>query len=478
MHLIVGLTVFNVAFVVAGYGLLAALRRPFSIVDLGLAFCAGFALLLVASCLLALAGRVPRRLDFLLLAAAAASPLAARAVRHGRGSSGRWRPSLPRGPARWVRLLAFAGIAGAGLGYAILLLRESSVDVLDEWDAWSYWTLIARKYLLFGDLPKAVLGSAHPDYPPLVPLMQSLFFRFAGGIHTQLLHVEYALLVLAFALAVARLAAERLPFPAGAAFGLYVLLLPGLERNVPDALADVPVAIFASLAAVAMASWLMDGRLSWLGLFVVFGAAAAWTKNEGTMLVACIGFCGTAAALGRRWRRAAVTAAATAVAYLLFYPWHSWLRSHHVAGWVPVYRGLNLHNIAQHRAEAVGAFHTLWSQLGSIDVWGGVPYLSLALLVVALVARRGVRVALFAVAAPALAFGFFVWVYAIADQPLGIAWLLATSSTRVVTSVGLMAAAVLPLQVMALLESSQPPRDRDDVLRRAEPPPAALSTEP
>jgi hypothetical protein len=452
VHLIFGLALFNAAFLAAGFGLLRALRVKSVVADAGLAFCAGFALLLVGCCLLAVAGVLPTIAVFLLLAAAASSPLGVVAFRARHVSSLLpRRPRLPTDRLGWISTASAAAVGLAAGLYCALLLREATVDMLDEWDAWSAWTLRAKALVAFGDFPKANAIGAHPDYPPLVPIMQSLFLRFAGGLDTQALHVEYALLAIAFVLAVGRIASEWLPRGAAVACAAYVLLLPGLERNVPDALADVPVAIFAGLAAMSVANWTLRREPRWLVLAALFASAGAWTKNEGTMLLLCVGVVGAIVTLGRRWRVPAGVAGATALAYLLFYPWRLWATSHGVQGWVPLTQGFSLHNLLERRGAAGAAFHNLWDQFASLDQWVALPYLSLAALALALVLRRGVRVSLFAVGVPAAAFAFYVWVYTISDQPLGLSWLLATSSSRVMTSVGLVSAALLPLQLGAVL---------------------------
>src|SRR5581483_5597223 len=59
VHPVIGLVVVNVCFVVCGYGVLTAARRPCSPADAGLAFCAGLGALSLLACLVGLAGHVP-----------------------------------------------------------------------------------------------------------------------------------------------------------------------------------------------------------------------------------------------------------------------------------------------------------------------------------------------------------------------------------------------------------------------------------
>ena len=471
MHAVGGLALLNLAFLGGGYGVLRALGRRITAADAGLAFCIGFAVLGIGASLLAVAGYVPGVAAFLVLAAAAASPLAplARGLRRPRLRRPSLRPSLAT--AVTTVLVAVTAV------YAIATLVVASVKFLDEWDAWSMWTLKAKGLVVFGNLGTAdFAGSAHPDYPILVPVIQSLVFRFIGSFDTQLVHVEHALLPIAFAGALARLLHRRLPSPALAVVALVVLVAPGVARNVPDALADVPVAIFVSLAGLALGLWLLDRRPSWLPLFVIFAAAATWTKDEGAASVAGMAVAAAPLAVRRPVIRslAPLIAAVTAVVLVLL-PWEVWKSVKGATYDTNLRQGLSLRFIGTRGHAAARAIDAMWGQLGDVRLWLAIPYILIAVVIAAFLLRRGRRLALFSVLAPTLAFLLYVWVYAIRTDPLGITWTLDTTVTRVTTSIGLLAAALLAADLGVL---AGPPGEARELSSPGEGGPEAAAAEP
>ena len=455
MHAIAGLVAYNLCFVAAGYGVLAVLRRQLALGDAGLAYLLGLAVLLISVSVLATSGHVVGIPAFLALTGLFASGLL---VHWHRGM----RPTLkrprlgdrrPAWTAVWLLVFGVAAIA-----YGAVLLRASTVAPLTEWDAWAMWTMKAKALIVYGNLGVADWIAAHPDYPILVPMLQSFAFRFMGAMNTQVLHVQYALITLAFVATIWRLLSGRLGAAVAAAWALYALLLPGLEVNVPDALGDVPVAIFASLAAFAFAFWLKDRSTDWLYLYAIFGAAALWTKNEGLSAVMMIAVVGILASIRRPLVRNVLPPVAASLSiYVLFLPWTEWMKSQGIGHDRNLAAGLHPVLLLRERARAAHALSDLWSQLSSVDTWFALPYLSLLLVVAALVAGRDRRLAVFALLVPAGLLLSYVVIYTISTDPLGLDWYLSTSSSRVVTSVGLILVALLPVQVLALVEPRRVP---------------------
>jgi len=264
--------------------------------------------------------------------------------------------------------------------------------------------------------------------------------------------VEYALLVIAFAAAVWRLLAERATPLVGAVAALAVLMLPGLEASVPLALADVPLAVFSALAALFLAVWIVDRRGSSLALFGAFGAFAGWTKNEGTVLVLALGLLGVIACASRRPRTSLLPFAAAAAALAATLPWRVWTATHHAHLDTPLREGLRLGYLRDRLSSAHVVAGNFWDHVGNVHAWFAAPYL-LAALSLLLVARGQRRLAVFALGAPAIAFLLFVWAYAIRNDPLGIQWLLQTSATRTMSSIGLLAAVLALFELTTLLGS-------------------------
>lgn len=440
MHVLIGLAALNLFFLVWGYALLAAARRGIRLADCGLAFCAGIGGLSTLACLAAVAGHVPGTIFV-----SVASLLAGAALVYSRRRLLRLRLPVRSGAALPAVLLGLVAAC-----YAALLLRDAYVRPLVEWDAWAIWTARAKALVTIGQLGGATSVGPEPAYPPLVPMMQSLVFRFVGSFNSQVVHVEYALLVIAFAAAMWRLLAERSTAIVGAAAAFAVLMLPALETNVPDAQADVPLAVFAALAAFFLADWIADRDRSSLALFAVFGALAGWTKNEGSMLVLALGLIAAIACAGRRWRTSMTALLAAGAALLATAPWRVWTARHGIHVDTPLSSGLHPGYLRDRLPRTGTIADDFWQHLGDAHAWFAAPYL-LAVLSLVVFTSRSKRLAIFSAGAPILAFALFVWAYMIRNDPLGLRWLLDTSTARTTLSIGLVSLVLVFFQVAALL---------------------------
>ncbi|MBS2021367.1 MAG: glycosyltransferase family 39 protein, partial [Deltaproteobacteria bacterium] len=182
-------------------------------------------------------------------------------------------------------------LAWTALGLSVLLalvaFRHRVLAHPDgEWDSWAIWTLRAR-FLARGGA-QAGLGPEveHPDYPLLLPLLTAQGLALpklsssplppiaAGFVFT-------ALGPLALGLLVARLRGHV----AGLLAASSLLLLPFWVRSGADLYADVPLATLALAAAGTLALALETDSLRLLPLAGLFAGLAAWTKNEGALVL-------------------------------------------------------------------------------------------------------------------------------------------------------------------------------------------------
>jgi hypothetical protein len=451
---LIGLVALNLLFLIWGYALLAAAGRGVSLLDGGLAFCAGLGALSLAACLTAIAGHVPGW----IAVSAATVPVVAWLVwstreAWTRRTSWSWRPARPRPDSLAAMLVGLVASA-----YSVLLIRDAYVRPLAEWDAWAIWTVKAKALVVFDQLGAVSSVGAEPAYPPLVPMLQSLVFRFVGSPNSRVVHVEYALLVVAFAAAIWRLLAERASPVVGAVAGLAVLMLPALRRNLPEALADVPLAVFATLAALFLATWIADRRGRSLVLFAAFGTFAGWTKNEGTMIVFVLGLTAVFASASRRPRTMLPALLATAIALAATAPWRLWTAARELHIDTPLGDGLRPTYLSGRFSRAGTIAVDFWHHLGDAHAWFSGPYL-LAVLSVLVFLTTSRRLAIFSVGVPALAFVLFVWAYMIRNDPLGVRWLLDTSSSRTTLSIGLIAFVLGFFELAILLD---PRKGRED----------------
>ena len=218
-----------------------------------------------------------------------------------------------------------------------------------------------------------------------------------------------------------------------------VVVAPSLGIQAAYALADVPLAVFFSLAGLFAWIWLEEEDVGALALLAIFGAAAVASKNEGALFVGTLfAVVLVLTVFGRAWRTALLTLAAGAVALVGIVPWRLWARGHHLTNY---YAGSALH------LDRVGRVPTSVVRLlrEAVDPTSWLALLPLALVAAVLAwvyggARRG---PLLVLATLVLSFVELVIVYWATSLPFD--YDLNTTARRVIMSPLLFAAVLSPL---------------------------------
>lgn len=460
---------------VAGLGVLhgVGLLRPGArgaLAALGLAYLTGVAAVgLLAIALLTLGVPASMPTVVALCGLLTAAGLAAARRRDGRLPSLPAPPRVPQLRGRGADFWFTAGFAGAFGVYALTGFVSAMVTPLTGFDGWSIWTRKAQMLTESSGLPTEFLESAsyvftHPDYPLLYPVWQSIHFRAAGEVDTQLLHGHLWLLLVACIWALAYLAAPRVRAVVWAPVLLAVAVAPGVWRQLLTGFADVPLGIFLVVGALLVGLWLAEGGREKLALGALMLAAAASTKNEGlTTAVAVIASAALTLPAGRRRAELRDLAVAAGGFVLVLLPWRVWIAVHDIGSDLPVADGLKPGFLAD-RTERVGpAVRALNANLSDQANWLYLVPVAVVVALACVAARAGARVALFYLVTAATVWALLVWAYWI--SPYDIDYHLRTSADRVVTGlVFVMVAAVLQLAgqlaALASTDSSRSPSTR------------------
>ena len=385
--------------------------------------------------------------------ALAAAVSAMSGVWHLRGSE---RPVWTR--PRWPAVGAAAALAALLAEYA----RAFAVAPLNRYDAWAIWTLKGHALYAFGWADPAVFAGseyrfANLDYPLLLPSLEALDFHAMGAFDTRLVHVQFVLLLVAALAALGTVLAGRV-----SALVLWLLLgavalAPAVFDQLLTAYADLPLALVFAVGVAAAARWLVTDERWSLAVATLCFAGALLLKNEGALFVAAA-FAGLFAAAYGRWRALAV---ALAVDVLLLLPWKLYVRAHDL-------RDINyslgdtfdVHHVSGRLGVGPIAFRTLGREMADPRQWGLLAPLFVVLLVFA--AARGARsLALFGAVTVLLSWLGLSWIYVISQFEYSS--YLDSTKSRVVASVVLAAAALIPLLASA--------RGRDRPRRGAAPAP-------
>jgi hypothetical protein len=455
----------DVLLALAGLGILLGIglvpRRPATMLAaLGLAYLTGTAVVSVALIALLTIG-VPFTLWTFFVVVFACAGIGAWAWRR--------RPPDPTSPdRRWWRLPwrswpADVWIVGAFVllfgAFAAVGMASASKMPLGAWDAWSIWArkaqMLSGHDSLVGEFwTSSSYSWVHLDYPLLHPVWEALHFRAAGSFETQALLRHVWLLLPAFVWAVAFLLREQVRPLVWAPLLLLVAAAPGVWRQLLTGYADVPLAIFACLGAIALALWLVHQKGGQLALAAIMLAAAVNTKNEGLLVAVALLLVAYAIALAQGLRlRPLLLAVAAVVAAIL--PWRIWTAVQGIEGDMPVGKGLTPGFLLDRTDRVWPAIDALGHQLGDPDRW--LYLLPLATLVIAasLISGVGRRVAGFYLASMLLICAGLVWSYWISPNPID--WHLDTSVNRVASlPVFVCVAAVVHLSGLLLSTLSRP----------------------
>jgi hypothetical protein len=449
VKIVAGLILPTVLLTLAGLGLLQGLgvagRGPRSaLAASGLAYLAGTSVvMLVGGALLTLGIALTLPL-FAVVCGVVGIGGAVLARRRVLGPSAGWLATVRRAPLGYR--IATASLLVLAAAYLVVWLLAFTEMPVHDWDGWSIW---ARKGMIlasFDGLPTRFFTDGayrfmHQDYPLLLPLLESVYFRAMGTFDTAAINAVFWLLLVGFVGALAFVSAAVSRVWAWAACALLVVFAPFVYGALGTAYADVPMGLFLGLGVLLLARWTTSpSRSRDLALACVFLAAAASTKNDALPVV--LGALVVASVVVARERRFALLrplAVGVAGVVVALAPWRIWTGVNGVHGDLPLGRGLHPGYLLE-RADRIPA--TVWALIKEIPRQGGwlVPA-AVVLVIAALASGVARRAAVFYAVTAVVAFGSVVWSFMISRASLH--WQISTAASRVVLGVVFIAIAAI-----------------------------------
>jgi len=203
----------------------------------------------------------------------------------------RWNLKWLDEPATWMETLA-VGVLFLAFGVAVM---ESTVLPLYHVDAVTCFGLKAKALFLSGTFRTPFFyerGIAHvqPDYPLLVPYLESLYYQLCGTIDDVLVKQVFLIYAVCLVLLVyqnIRLRWDR-PFSllVTAVFASTPLFLKDQDTQVVSGGADVVFMLYETGAVLAAAHWITSGASGWRRLAVLSSLGCLFCKPQG--LVFCL----------------------------------------------------------------------------------------------------------------------------------------------------------------------------------------------
>ena len=279
------------------------------------------------------------------------------------------------------------------------------------------------------------------DNPYWWSILLRLDMRFAGDVDLRAVNVQLALLGAAFVASAARLLWGRVRPSVLWPSLLVITAAPEFLRQLQGGPADIPLAIYLALFALAGGLWLVSRNTTHLALAAVFGAAGIACKGEGTpqLLLFAAVLVGAGYVAPRRLPTGLVVA--TGIALLTLLPWYVWRAVADVPQVFSLADALNPAYLVDHADRAEAGVRTLGEHLLDPTEWSLV-----VLLVVGLSIAGALRERRVLWLAPAIFLGaaYLLWVWLVWADPVA-EFRLIHSAYRYVDAMVLTAAMALPV---------------------------------
>jgi hypothetical protein len=402
---LLGLAAFVGVFTFAGYGVLVALQGhgPWRQLprDLGLAYLLGVAALGSLLTLQVVIG-IPLSVASILISA---SVLCIGGVVVGR------RRVVGRPPAlRSTRPAEYVVAAGLVVLTLIVLaasFRAARLQGLLGWDAGSFWVPKAEAIFFTGGLDETHFTTLPgPSYPPLVPVLQAVFFHLGGGVDVVGLHLAYWSILAGFVAAAVRLLSP-LARPALAWAGvLLVIVADQLATEADNPQGDVLMDLLLGLGVLCLIRWLVGRERGLFAGCLVFLCAAALVKREALLVIVCIAvalFVAEARRLRTIWPWAL---ALVVVPFAVTVPWRVWFTRRSLPGDGPEAGPLALFD---HLDRVLPSVRLVLEAMADPVLWSVIFVVGVLTVVAALFSGER-RISVFALTFLVLATAGFVWV--------------------------------------------------------------------
>jgi len=226
-----------------------------------------------------------------------------------------------------LRCLAFSLPLLSLLALQVIYVTISAVgQPLHTWDSWVVWGMKARAIFLDGSISPAVYADpsrtvTQLDYPLLVSLVEAWLYGWLGAPDDRLVGLVSVLFYLAL-VGVCHAAVRRrgATWNFATVVAVVVASIPHVAGLSGLVFADVPLAVFVTIAAVYLVEWIEDGPSGALAIAALAAGLMPWTKREGIVLLAVL--CVVTLLIGRGTRRAWLGVGALFfAAMLLSSPW-------------------------------------------------------------------------------------------------------------------------------------------------------------
>ena len=192
-----------------------------------------------------------------------------------------WRPQN-LSPIDWI-------LCAAIVVNVVLIFINAVAFPIASWDALAIWSYKAkvvfhesiRHSAYFGDPTRSF---SHPEYPLLVPFLQSYAYYFIGMVDERLVRLVFASLFACLLLSLFSVAGHSVSRSRRLFLTAIMATTPCFVIHSISGYADVPLAFFCFLMTRYAYLWIQEGDWRHSVLAGIFAAFTVHTKNEGMAL--------------------------------------------------------------------------------------------------------------------------------------------------------------------------------------------------
>lgn len=195
-------------------------------------------------------------------------------------------PSFTRAKYRRLETLVFLGISFQ----MILIFGRALSEPMEAYDAVSNWGLKAKAIFLAQSIPADFLKNPeyrtfHPDYPLLIPLLESSIYFAVGGISDTVSKSIFPFYLLSCA-ALFHVCLRRagLSLRTALIFTFFMVSVPFVTEQATNGYADIVICFYFGISSLFLFLWLQTENVPFLTLSALLAGFAALTKNEGLVL--------------------------------------------------------------------------------------------------------------------------------------------------------------------------------------------------
>lgn len=196
---------------------------------------------------------------------------------------------IPSGKAPALSLVEKALIAGISLQFIYVVLKALALP-LEAPDAVAIYAIKAKAFYLKGGidleiLKNSIFKESHQDYPLLLPFAECWMYKVMGSFNDLLVKIIFPGYFLSTLVIFYNVLKRFVKRRGSLLFTFMLSSVPQFANFGTNGYADILIASYYTASFLYLFLWMKEKKMPYLILSSLMSFSAAWTKNEGWMLL-------------------------------------------------------------------------------------------------------------------------------------------------------------------------------------------------